>query len=252
MLLIDTHAHLYYDNMYDNLSEVLKLAESNNVKKTICIGTDLETSLKSVEIAEQYDNVFATVGIHPHDSKDVPKNYLLELEKLSESSKVVAIGEIGIDNYRNHSPKDIQKKVMIEQMDLAYKLNLPIVFHNRDADNEIFEVLKKHPFHKALSHCFSSNLDFAKKLISLGIKISFSGNVTFKNATNTEVVENISINDFMLETDCPFLAPHPFRGSKNEPKYVLTIAEKIAELRGETLEQIALSTSKNAEQFFNI
>ena len=152
MLLIDTHAHLYYDNMYDNLSEVLNLAESNNVKKTICIGTDLETSLKSVEIAEQYDNVFATVGIHPHDSKDVPKNYLLELEKLSESNKVVAIGEIGIDNYRNHSPQDIQKKVMIEQMDLAYKLNLPIVFHNRDADNEIFDVLKKHPFHKALSY----------------------------------------------------------------------------------------------------
>ena len=112
--------------------------------------------------------------------------------------------------------------------------------------------LKKNPFHKALSHCFSSNLDFAKKLIAHGIKISFSGNVTFKNATNIEVVENISLDDFMLETDCPFLAPHPYRGSKNEPKYVLTIAEKIAELRGETLEQIALSTSKNAKQFFNI
>ena len=162
MLLIDTHAHLYYDNMYDNLSEVLSIAESNNVKKTICIGTDLETSLKSVEIAEQYENVYATVGIHPHDSKDVSENYLLELEKLSKSNKVVAIGEIGIDNYRNHSPQDVQKKVMIEQMNLAYKLNLPIVFHNRDADNEIFDVLKKHPFHKALSHCFSSNLDFAK------------------------------------------------------------------------------------------
>ena len=252
MLLIDTHAHLYYDNMYDNLSEVLSIAESNNVKKTICIGTDLKTSLKSVEIAEQYENVFATVGIHPHDSKDVSENYLLELEKLSKSNKVVAIGEIGIDNYRNHSPQDVQKKVMIEQMDLAYKLNLPIVFHNRDADNEIFDILKKNPFHRALSHCFSSNLDFAKKLIAHGIKISFSGNVTFKNATNTAVVKNISLDDFMLETDCPFLAPHPYRGSKNEPKYVLTIAEKIAELRGETLELIALSTSKNAEQFFNI
>lgn len=252
MLLIDTHAHLYYDNMCDNLSEVLSSAESNSVKKTICIGTDLITSLKSVEIAEKYENVYATVGIHPHDSKDVPSNYLLKLEEFSKSKKVVAIGEIGIDNYRNHSPKNVQKKVMIEQMELAYELNLPIVFHNRDADNEIFDILKKHPFHKALSHCFSSNLDFAKKLIAHGIKISFSGNVTFKNATNTDVVENISIDDFMLETDCPFLAPHPFRGSKNEPKYVLTIAKKIAELRGETLEQIASSTSKNAEQFFNI
>ncbi len=252
MLLIDTHAHLYYDNMYNNLSEVLSIAESNNVKKTICIGTDLETSLKSVEIAEQYENVYATVGIHPHDSKDVSENYLLELEKLSKSNKVVAIGEIGIDNYRNHSPQDVQKKVMIEQMNLAYKLNLPIVFHNRDADNEIFDILKKNPFHKALSHCFSSNLDFAKKLIAHGIKISFSGNITFKNATNTGVVEKISLDDFMLETDCPFLAPYPNRGSKNEPKDVITIVEKIAELRGETLELIALSTSKNAEQFFNI
>ena len=152
MLLIDTHAHLYYDNMCDNLSEVLSSAESNSVKKTICIGTDLITSLKSVEIAEKYENVYATVGIHPHDSKDVPNNYIQKLEEFSKSKKVVAIGEIGIDNYRNHSPQGIQKKVMIEQMDLAYQLNLPIVFHNRDADNEIFDVLKKHPFHKALSH----------------------------------------------------------------------------------------------------
>jgi Mg-dependent DNase len=110
MLLIDTPAPLYFDNMYENFSDVLKLAESNNVKKTICIGTVLETSFKSVEIAEQYENVFATVGIHPHDSKDVPKNYLLELEKFSVCNKVVAIGEIGIDNYRNHSPQDNRKK----------------------------------------------------------------------------------------------------------------------------------------------
>ena len=252
MLLIDTHAHLYYDDMYNNLEEVLSDAQLNHVKKIICIGTDLDTSLKSVKIAEKNENVFATVGIHPHDSKDVPNDYLMQLEKLSSSKKVVAVGEIGIDNFRNHSPIDVQKKVMVEQMELAYKLNLPIVFHNRDADNEIFDILSNHPFHKALSHCFSSDLDFAKKLISQRIKISFSGNVTFKNATNTETVESISLEDFMLETDCPFLAPHPYRGSKNEPKYVLTIAEKVAEIRGETLEKIALSTTKNAKEFFNI
>ena len=251
-MLTDTHCHLFYDQIKTDLDSVLERAKTLGVNRFICVATNLNDANECLELSKKYESIYASVGIHPHDSKDAPKNYLLELEKLSESNKVVAIGEIGIDNYRNHSPQDIQKKVMIEQMNLAYKLNLPIVFHNRDADNEIFDVLKKHPFHKALSHCFSSNLDFAKKLISLGIKISFSGNVTFKNATNTEVVENISINDFMLETDCPFLAPHPFRGSKNEPKYVLTIAEKIAELRGETLEQIALSTSKNAEQFFNI
>ena len=251
-MLTDTHCHLFYDQIKTDLDSVLERAKTLGVNRFICVATNLDDANECLDLSKKYESIYASVGIHPHDSKDAPKNYLLELEKLSESKKVVAIGEIGIDNYRNHSPQDIQKKVMIEQMDLAYKLNLPIVFHNRDADNEIFDVLKKHPFHKALSHCFSSNLDFAKKLIAHGIKISFSGNITFKNAINTEVVENISINDFMLETDCPFLAPHPFRGSKNEPKYVLKIAEKIAELRGETLEQIALSTSKNAEQFFNI
>ena len=121
MLLIDTHAHLYYDSMYNDLKSVLSEAESHYVKKTICIGTDLDTSLKSIQIAEKNDNVYATVGIHPHDSKDVPSDYLLKLEKLALNKKVVAIGEIGIDNYRNHSPKEIQKKVMIEQMELAYK-----------------------------------------------------------------------------------------------------------------------------------
>jgi TatD DNase family protein len=252
MSLIDTHAHLYYESMESVLSEVLERAGSKGVNKIVCIGTDIDTSLKSVKIAEKYDNVFATVGIHPHDAKDVSSDYIMQLENLSKHDKVVAIGEIGIDNFRNLSPINIQKKVMIEQMELAISQDLPIVFHNRDADDDIFEVLNNYKFYKALSHCFSSDLSFAKKLISLDILLSFSGNVTFKNATNIEVVQSISLNDFVLETDCPFLAPHPFRGTKNEPVHVHTIVEKIAEIRSDSIKNIAEATTRNAQNFFKI
>lgn len=252
MALIDTHAHLYYENMENVLSEVLSRASSKGVNKIVCIGTDIDTSLKSVKIAEKYDNVFATVGIHPHDAKDVSSDYIIQLEDLSKHEKVVAIGEIGIDTFRNLSPINIQKRVMIEQMELAATQNLPIVFHNRDADNDILDILTRHKFYKALAHCYSSNLLFAKKLISLNVLLSFSGNVTFKNATNIEVIQNISLNNFVLETDCPFLSPHPFRGTKNEPFHVYTIAEKIAEIRSDSFENIAEATTRNAQNFFNI
>ena len=168
MTLIDTHAHLYYDDMYNNLDKVLDDALNNGVEKIVCIGTDLNTSKQSVDIADKYDSVYAAVGIHPHDSKDVSKDYIKDLETLVHSSeKVVAIGEIGIDHYRNISPKDIQQKVMIEQMELANSLSLPIIFHNRDADKDILDILKNHPFKRALAHCYSSDLSFAEKLLDL-------------------------------------------------------------------------------------
>ena len=252
MSLIDTHAHLYYESMENLLSEVLERASSKGVNKIVCIGTDIDTSLKSVNIAEKYDNVFATVGIHPHDAKDVSSDYIMQLEELSKHDKVVAIGEIGIDNFRNLSPINIQKKVMIEQIELATSQDLPIVFHNRDADDDILDVLNSYKFYKALAHCYSSDLSFAKKLISLDILLSFSGNVTFKNATNIEVVQNISLCDFVLEPDCPFLAPHPFRGTKNEPVQVHTVAEKIAEIRSDSIQNIAEATTRNAQNFFKI
>ena len=224
MTLIDTHAHLYYDQMYNNLDTVLDEATENGVTKIICIGTDLNTSKQSVEIANKYNNVYAAVGIHPHDSKDVTKDYLKDLEALALSSKkVVAVGEIGIDHYRNISPKEIQEKVMIEQMELAQSLSLPIIFHNRDADNDIIEILKQHSFSRAIAHCYSSDLSFAEQLIDLNVLLSFSGNVTFKNSINQSAIQNIELKDFVLETDCPFLAPQPFRGKPNEPKYLSLI-----------------------------
>jgi len=253
MTLIDTHAHLYYDQMYNNLDTVLDEATENGVTKIICIGTDLNTSKQSVEIANKYENVYAAVGIHPHDSKDVTKDYLKDLEALALSSKkVVAVGEIGIDHYRNISPKEIQEKVMIEQMELAQSLSLPIIFHNRDADNDIIEILKQHSFSRAIAHCYSSDLSFAEQLIDLNVLLSFSGNVTFKNSINQSAIKNITLKDFVLETDCPFLAPQPFRGKPNEPKYVKDIALFISDLLDIEFEEIASQTTSNAESFFKI
>ena len=253
MTLIDTHAHLYYDQMYNNLDTVLDEATENGVTKIICIGTDLNTSKQSVEIANKYENVYAAVGIHPHDSKDVTKDYLKDLEALALSSKkVVAIGEIGIDHYRNISPKKIQEKVMIEQMELAQSLSLPIIFHNRDADNDIIEILKQHSFSRAIAHCYSSDLSFAEQLIDLNVLLSFSGNVTFKNSINQSAIQNIALKDFVLETDCPFLAPQPFRGKPNEPKYVKDIALFISDLLDIEFEEIASQTTSNAKSFFKI
>ena len=253
MTLIDTHAHLYYDQMYNNLDTVLDEATENGVTKIICIGTDLNTSKQSVEIANKYENVYAAVGIHPHDSKDVTKDYLKDLEALALSSKkVVAVGEIGIDHYRNISPKEIQEKVMIEQMELAQSLSLPIIFHNRDADNDIIEILKQHSFSRAIAHCYSSDLSFAEQLIDLNVLLSFSGNVTFKNSINQSAIQNITLKDFVLETDCPFLAPQPFRGKPNEPKYVKDIALFISDLLDIEFEEIASQTTSNAESFFKI
>ena len=253
MTLIDTHAHLYYDDMYNNLDKVLDDALNNGVEKIVCIGTDLSTSKQSVDIADKYDNVYAAVGIHPHDSKDVSKDYIKDLETLVHSSeKVVAIGEIGIDHYRNISPKDIQQKVMIEQMELANSLSLPIIFHNRDADKDILDILQHHPFKRALAHCYSSDLSFAEKLLDLNVLLSFSGNVTFKNSINQSAIQNITLRDFVLETDCPFLAPEPYRGKPNEPKYVKDIATFISNLLDIEFEDIAMQTTKNAENFFKI
>jgi len=253
MTLIDTHAHLYYDDMYNNLDKVLDDALKNGVEKIVCIGTDLNTSKQSIDIADKYDSVYAAVGIHPHDSKDVSKDYIKDLETLVHSSeKVVAIGEIGIDHYRNISPKNIQQKVMIEQMELATSLSLPIIFHNRDADKDILDILKYHPFKRALAHCYSSDLSFAEKLLDLNVLLSFSGNVTFKNSINQSVIQNITLTDYVLETDCPFLAPQPNRGKPNEPKYVKDIATFISNLLDIEFEDIAMQTTKNAENFFKI
>ena len=251
-MLIDTHCHLYYDNLFENLDQVLVRARDQGVTKFICVGTNLSDSKKSLTISNEYEGVFASVGIHPHDSKDAPDNFVEEIYDLMKHKNIVALGEMGLDYFRNLSEPKIQKRVFRAQLGIAKTLNKPVILHNRDADNDLLKILSEYPDVKGIAHCFSSTLEVAERLVSLGYFISFSGNITYKNSHLPQVARKVPLNRLLIETDCPFLTPHPYRGSKNEPKYVLTIAEKIAELRGETIEKIALSTSKNAEQFFNI
>ena len=251
MNFIDTHCHIYYDKYNKDIDSVINRAMDNNVKKIICVGVDIESSIKSIQIAEKYDIVYATAGYHPHESKYFNNNYMKELEKLLLHKKVVALGEIGLDYYYNNSNPDVQKNVFNDQLDLAKSLNIPVVIHNRMADNDIYESLKKKKIQKAVIHCFASNLKFAKKVILLNVLLSFTGLITFaKDLEN--IIENIPIEKIMLETDSPYLTPNPHRGKRNEPYMVKFIADKISNLKNIPIEDVARITTKTASNFFGI
>jgi len=249
-MLIDTHSHIYYDKYNHDFDDVIDRAANSGVEKIICIGTDLESSIQSLEISNKYKNIYCTIGYHPHESSLAKKNYLNKLEEISREDKVVAIGEIGLDYYYNNSDPEIQKKRFIEQIELANSLNLPVVIHNRDSDDDLYDILKKH-LPKGVIHCFSSNLNYANKIIELGILLSFTGIITFKNSTLDNVIKEIPLSKIMVETDSPYLTPIPFRGKRNEPSHVKLVAEKIAQIKNISLEEVAAQTTKNALNLFH-
>ena len=202
-------------------------------------------------MAEKYEIVYATAGYHPHESKHSKQGYLKDIKDLLSHDKVIALGEIGLDYYYNNSKRKTQKKVFIEQLELAKELNMPVIIHNRDADSDILESLNKININKGVIHCFASDLKFAQKIISLNLYLSFTGLITF--ATNLEkVVKNIPIDKIMLETDSPYLTPVPFRGKRNEPYMVKFVAEKVAQIKKMTLEDVSNITTKTASEFFGI
>ena len=251
MEFIDTHAHIYYDKYNDDLEEVLDRARKNNVKKIICVGVDLESSLKSLELAEKYDMIYATAGYHPHESKDAPKSYLKELEEILSHKKMLALGEIGLDFHYNHSDKKTQIKIFKEQLELSKSLKIPNVVHSRNADYEILSCIKETKSSSGVIHCYASDIIFAKQLFETGYIISFTGLVTFADNLK-EVVKKIPINKFMLETDSPYLTPLPYRGKRNEPAMIKNIAQAISKIRNEDISIIALETTKTARKFFGI
>ena len=251
MYFIDTHSHIYHDKYNDDIDSILSKSLDNNVKKIICVGVDIESSIKSIKIAEKYKNVYATVGYHPHEAKDTSKNYLYELEQLSKHEKVVAIGETGLDYHYNHSQKEIQKKVFLEQLELSQSLKMPIIIHNRNSDNDIIDCLIQKKISNGVIHCFASNVEFAKKILNQGLYISFTGLITFaKDLEN--VVSNTPIERIMLETDSPYLTPVPFRGKRNDPSMIKYIAEKISQIKNIPIKEVGEITSKTAELFFGI
>ena len=250
-MLIDTHCHLFFDELKEDLSSVLKRAADLGVTKFICVGTNIEDSKESYNLALDYENIFSTAGVHPHDANEVAEDYIDELYKLLKNKKVVAVGEIGLDYFKELSDISVQKKIFAEQLELAQKINKPIVFHNRDSDDDIINTLSEFPNIHGVAHCFSSTYDVAKKLIDMGFYISFSGNLTFKNSHLPDVAKRLPIDRLLVETDSPFLSPVPHRGKTNEPGRARFVADLLARLHNLSINEVAQITTTNAKAIFN-
>ena len=248
--MIDTHCHLYDEKLYANLDKIIANASEANINKMICIGDNLNTSEKSIKISEKYKNIYATVGIHPHESKNAPISYLSTLEQYAAHKKVVAIGEIGLDYYYNFSEPETQKVVFLNQLQLSKNLNLPSVVHCRDAYEDLYTTILNSKHQKGVIHCFSGSVKFAKQIIDLGFYISFTGMITFVKELEN-VIKEIELEHIMLETDSPYLAPVPYRGKTNQPAYVNKVAEKIAEIKNVSIDEIEKVTTNNANLLFN-
>ena len=248
--MIDTHCHLYDTKLLSNLDEIITNAKKAKVDKIICIGDNLDTSKQSISIAEKYNDIYATVGIHPHEAKDSPEKYLTQISKYSKHSKVVAIGEIGLDYHYNFSNPIIQKKVFSNQLKLAKKLNLPCVIHCRDAYDDLMQTILKSGHNKGAIHCFSGDLNFANEIINQGFYISFTGMITFVKSLE-EVIKGVDLKHILIETDSPYLAPIPHRGKVNQPAFVEYVACKIATIKKIPVETVIIETTKNANTLFN-
>lgn len=253
--LIDTHCHLDMQAYQDDLEQVIAKASIHGVKRIITVGIDLASSRSAVRLAGEYTGLFATVGVHPHNVAHLTDHDYEELAALAKQPRVVAYGEIGLDFYYDHAPASVQIAHFTRQVDLAKQLDLPLVIHDRDAHDEVLEVLTSaQPFPAGgVMHCFSADTAFAQVIMDLGFYVSIPGVVTFKKAeTLQEAVRNIPLERMILETDGPFLAPEPRRGRRNEPALLLFTAEKVAELKGLALKEVAEATTRNAEQLFRL
>ena len=253
-MLVDTHAHLQWASFDRDREKVVDRAQKADVKYIVNIGFDLDGSREAVKLAEKHDGLYATVGIHPHNASQLNENIMDELRKLSGNRKVVAIGEIGLDYYRNLSPKEAQRKAFEAQLLLAEELELPVVIHNREAHAETLEMLLKFEGRiTGVMHCFSGSREMAQQCIKLGFYISFAGPVTFPNSHKLhEIVKWISLDKVLLETDSPWLAPQDVRGKRNEPAFLPYIARRIATLKETPVDKLAEATTKNAKEIFQL
>jgi TatD DNase family protein len=254
--LIDSHAHIYGPEFTGDFDAMMQRAADAGVGTILVIGADLESSIQAAELAQKHPNLYAAVGIHPHDAAGITEEDYLKIVDLARSNdKVVAIGEIGLDFYRDRSPRPDQEEVFRRFIRIARELNLPVVVHDRDAHDRVMDILQEE-FAESVGgvlHCFSGDLDMAKKCIDLGFYISIPGTVTYQNNTALqEVVKGVKIEHLLVETDCPYLSPVPHRGKRNEPSYVRLTAGKVAELKGLTLEDVARITTLNTERLFRI
>lgn len=254
-MLFDTHAHLNAEQFADDQDEVIRRAKENGVDKIVNVGFNRETIPSSLALAEKYDFIYTAVGWHPQDAKDMREEDFDWLRDLSKHEKVIAIGEIGLDYYWDTSPKDVQQKIFRQQIQLAKELNLPIIIHDREAHQDIVDILRQEKASEVggIMHCFSGSLEMAKECLDMNFYISFGGPVTFKNAKKPkEVAKQVPLERLLMETDCPYLTPEPFRGKRNESSYVKYVAEAIAQLREMETEELVKVTYHNAMNLFRL
>ena len=251
-MLIDSHAHLV---SLENLPEVLQRAQENNINKIVSISSDIPSTEATISLAEEYDYIFATTGVHPHSADQMSEEVLIGIDHFAENDKVVAIGETGLDYFYMNSEKEVQIDSFTEHIRLGKKQNLPIIIHVRNADQDMIEILTKESAADTpgVIHCFTGDYDTAKKYLDLGYYISFSGIVTYKRSEELrEAAKKIPKDKILIETDSPYLAPVPHRGKPNEPSYVRHVAETISDVRGISFDEIAEITKANAEKLFRI
>ncbi|NLK51450.1 MAG: TatD family hydrolase [Syntrophomonadaceae bacterium] len=252
-MLIDSHCHLTDSDFKRDQAEVLQRAQAMGVERVVCVGFDLASSLEVEALARQYSKVYAVIGVHPHDARLVREQTYVILKRTAQSPRVVAIGETGLDYYRNLSPREAQQQAFRGHIRLARELGLPLVIHDREAHADVLRIMREEKVNEVggVVHCFSGSWEMAQECMDMGFYISLAGPVTYNNARRLqEIATRVPLDRLLVETDAPYLTPVPLRGKRNEPGYVRYVAEKIADLREITLEELARATTANVEKIF--
>jgi len=253
MKLFDSHAHFNDEKFAEDLDNIINNFENDELEYVTCVGYNLEASKAAINITKKSEKIFATVGISPNDIESNWREKIDEIKELARNSKVVAIGEIGLDYYWNKENKEEQKELFITQINIANELGLPITIHSREAVYDTLDILKKNPcIKKGIFHCCPLNVELIKEALKLGFYISFSGNITFKNAKSYDPVSIVPLERLLVETDSPYMSPEPKRGKRNEPANVRYVVEKIAEIKGLSANEVAEVTMNNAKTIYNI
>lgn len=250
-MFIDTHAHLFREYYGEELHKIIESFPHNNISKVINVAVDPQSGFEIIDLVEKYSYLYATAGFHPTELNRYRDGDFEIIREQLQHTKVVAIGEIGLDNYWKEVDPVIQKKYFIQMLELSLIENLPVIIHNREADEEIFRIISEvNSKYRGVFHCYAGSLDMAEKLIEKGFLISFTGNITYNKTDRTEIIKNITIEKILLETDSPYMTPVPWRGKRNDPVKILKVAAKIAEIKGISIEEVAKKTSLNAANLF--
>ena len=254
-MYFDTHTHLDDRRFLSDQEEVIKRAQEAGVELIVNVGENVKSARRTVELTQKYDFIYGSVGLHPHEAKDFSVDVLEQLRDLTRQPKIVAVGEIGLDYYYDHSPRNIQQQAFRQLIRLAKEVRLPIIIHDRDAHENTLRIIKEEKADEVggVFHCYSGSVPLAREIIKMGFYLALGGALTFQNARKTvELARAIPLEYLLIETDCPYLTPVPYRGKRNEPAYVVKVAEAIAEIKGLSVEEVAQTTTNNGKKLFGI